>query len=136
MHFNWRRFYQKVSLKKPHSFYESQFPWHWKQNGPTSQLWRINFPENMSLFGVRNSICTAPFLDTQDVVLGNQEMVQYKCYFWDQTEKCFREANVCIFLYISVRKFYSRDVVRLYMVGGKLRVGWIISLRQLAVWAS
>ena len=42
-----------------------------------------------------------------------------------------KKANVYIFLHISVKQFYSRDVKSFYLV-----VSWIISLRQLVVWAS
>ena len=47
-----------------------------------------NFPANMFLFGVRKNIWAAPFLDAKEL---------HSC----STLK----ANVCIFLYISVRKF-------------------------------
>ena len=56
------------------------------------------FLANMFLFGVTKNICSAPFLDTQ------------KLNSW-RTLK----ANVCLFLYIYVRKFY---LVR--MGGGRL----------------
>ena len=45
-----------------------------------------NFPANIFLFSVRKSICTAPFLDSQEL------------HSWSTLK-----ANVCIFLYISVR---------------------------------
>ena len=64
---------------------------------------------NMFLFGVGTNICTAPFLDTQEL------------HSWSTLKE-----NVCIFLYISLRR-------------GKVLSGkggdWIISLRWLAVWA-
>ena len=47
-----------------------------------------NFPTSMFLFSVRKNICTAPFLDTQEL------------HSWNTLR-----ANVCIFLYISLRKF-------------------------------
>ena len=47
-----------------------------------------NFLANIFLFGVRKNICTAPFLDAQEL------------HSWSTLK-----ANVCIFLYISVRKF-------------------------------
>ena len=47
-----------------------------------------NFPANMFLFGVRKIICTAPFLDAQELLS------------WSTLK-----ANVCIFLCISLRKF-------------------------------
>ena len=56
-----------------------------------------NFPVNMFLFGVRKDICTAAF-DAQEL------------HFWSTLK-----ANVCILLYISVRKFL---LVRFYLVGG------------------
>ena len=60
-----------------------------------------NFPANMFLFGVRKDICTAAFLGAQEL------------HF-----RCTLKANVCIFLYISLKKLCSRDVVRSYLVGG------------------
>ena len=44
-----------------------------------------NFPASMFLFGVRKSICTAPFPDAQELL------------YWTTLK-----ANVCIFLYISL----------------------------------
>ena len=46
-----------------------------------------NFPVNMFLFRVRKNICTAPFPDVQELLS------------WSTLK-----ANVCIFLYISLRK--------------------------------
>ena len=66
-----------------------------------------NFPVNMFLFGVRKNICTAPFLDGQEL------------HSWNTLK-----ANVCIFLYISVRKcLFQRRSKILYgwgWVGGRL----------------
>ena len=51
-----------------------------------------NIPANMYLLGVRKNICTAPFLDAQEL------------YSWS-----ILKANLCIFLYISVTKvLFSR----------------------------
>ena len=81
-------------------------------------FWLYKFSANMFLFGVRNNICTAPFLDTQEL------------HSWSTLN-----ANVCIFLYISLISIYllgiSRDVVRFYLVAGEMkRVGsWIIFLK-------
>ena len=47
-----------------------------------------NFPANMFLFGVRKIICTEPFSDAQELLS------------WSTLK-----ANVCIFLYISLRKW-------------------------------
>ena len=47
-----------------------------------------NFPANIFLFGIRNNICTAPSFDAQEP------------HSWSTLK-----VNVCIFLYISVRKF-------------------------------
>ena len=44
-----------------------------------------NFPASMFLFGVRKSICTAPFPDPQELL------------YWTTLK-----ANVCVFLYISL----------------------------------
>ena len=64
-------------------------------------------------------ICTAPFLDAQELY-----------------SRSTLKANVHILLYISVRKFISKDVVRFFWVGLGLVGGWTISIRRLAVWAS
>ena len=47
-----------------------------------------DIPADMFLLGVRENICTAIFLDAQEL------------HFWSTLK-----ANACIFLYISVRKF-------------------------------
>ena len=57
----------------------------------------------MFLLGVREYTCTVPFLDAQELS------------FWSTLKE-----NVCIFLYISVRKIFSKYVVRFYLMG----VGW------------
>ena len=62
-----------------------------------------NFPADMFLLGVREYTCTVPFLDAQELS------------FWSTLKE-----NVCIFLYISVRKIFSKYVVRFYLMG----VGW------------
>ena len=52
-----------------------------------------NFPANMFLFGARKNICTAPFLDVQEL------------HSWSTLK-----ANFCIFVYISLRKcLFQRD---------------------------
>ena len=81
----------------------------------------INLPENMFLPGVRNNICTAPFLDVEDAVSGCQETVQ--CNTFSETETRFLEANVCIFLYISAGKFLFQRCSKILSSEGKLRVG-------------
>ena len=58
-----------------------------------------NFSTNMFLFGVRKNICTAPFPDAQ------------KLLSWSTLK-----ANICIFLYISLRNFFFKDVSRFYLV--------------------
>ena len=50
------------------------------------------FPADMFLLGVRENICTAPFLDTQEL------------NFWSTLK-----ANICILLYISVRNFLPKS---------------------------
>ena len=62
-----------------------------------------NFPANMFLIGVRKNICTASFLDAQEVLS------------WSTSK-----GNVCIFLYIAVSNFCFKEVVRFYQMG----VGW------------
>ena len=62
-----------------------------------------NFPANMLLFGVRKNICTAPFPDAQELLS------------WSTLK-----ANVCIFLYISLRKilFQRRSKILSGDMGG------------------
>ena len=62
-----------------------------------------NFSADMFLVGVRKNICIASFIDSQEL------------HSWSTLK-----ANVFIFLYISVRKFFSKDVVRFYLMG----MGW------------
>ena len=78
-----------------------------------------NFPANMFLFGARKNICAAPFPDAEELL------------FWSTLK-----ANIYIFQYISIRNFYFKDVSRFYLVVWGGWGGWIISLRQLAVWVS
>ena len=60
-----------------------------------------NFPANMFLFGVRKNICTAPFPDAQELLS------------WSTLK-----ANVCIFLYISLRKCLSQRRSKILSDGG------------------
>ena len=76
-----------------------------------------NFLANMFLCGVRKNICTASFLATQ------------KLHSWSPLK-----ANVCIFLYICLKKFCFQDVVMFYLVEGGIGGDWINFLRRLAVW--
>ena len=78
-----------------------------------------NFPADMFLFGVRKNICTASFPDAQELLSWNTV-----------------KSNVCIFLYISLRKFCFKDLARFYTVVWGVGGGWIISLRGLAVCVS
>ena len=57
------------------------------------------FSKNMFLFRVRKDICTTPFLDA------------HKLY-----SQSLLKANVRIFLNISGRKFFSKDVARFYLI--------------------
>ena len=65
-----------------------------------------NFPANMFLCGVRKSIWPATFLDVQEL------------HSWKTLK-----ANVCTFLYISFKKFCSKDVLRFYLMQGGLGGG-------------
>ena len=58
-----------------------------------------NFPANIFPFGVRKNIWTAPFPDAQELLSWNT-----------------LKPNVCIFLYISLRKFSFKDLARFYLV--------------------
>ena len=75
-----------------------------------------NFPVSMFLCGVRKNICTTPFLDAQEL------------HFWITLK-----ANVCMFLYISLKKFHFRGVV--LSGGGGMGGNWIISSWRVAVLA-
>ena len=74
-----------------------------------------NFPADMFLFGVRKNICIASFPDAQGLLSWNT-----------------LKANICMFLYISLRKFYFKDLPRFYLVVWGVGGGWIISLRGLS----
>ena len=62
-----------------------------------------NFPADMFLLGIRENICTAPFLDAQEL------------HFWSTLK-----ANVCIYLYISVRNFVFQRRSNILSDGGGL----------------
>ena len=75
---------------KDHRIY-TYFIWQWKQyvtNTAKNLSDYTNFPANMFLFGVWKNICTAPFLDAQEL------------HLWSTLK-----VNVCIFLYIPLRKY-------------------------------
>ena len=81
-------------------------------------FWLYKFSsKNVSVWCQKN-ICTTPFLNAQEL------------HFWGTLK-----ANVCIFLYISLKKICFRDVVRFYLVGGGMGGDWINHLRRFAVWA-
>ena len=88
-----RTFYNTVSPKKRHSFYES---WHLAtEKKALATLIRTFlalqiFLVNMLLFCFRKDICTKGFVDAKNCTLET---------LWKQMSVCF------IFLYISVRKF-------------------------------
>ena len=92
-------FYNTISLKKPQSFYKPQIAQHCKyiysRNTTKILTHSINFPANMFPVGVRKNSCTTPFLNTHEL---------YSQGTWKE--------NVCIFLYISVRKesFCFKDI--------------------------
>ena len=70
----------------------------------------------MFLCDVRKNICTKPLRDAQELHSSST-----------------LKANVRIFLYISLKIFCFRDIVRFYLVEGG--VDWINFLRRFAVWA-
>ena len=73
-----------------------------------------NFPVNVFLIGVRKKICTAPFVEAQE--LHSQNTLK---------------ANVCIFLYISLRKFlFQRRRKVLSGDGGGSRVAEVWRLNN------
>ena len=84
------QFFNTVSLKKPHSFYE---PTH----STLQKIYCCNTAKNMFPVSVGKNICTAPFLDAQE--LHSWQMSVYSC-------KAPFE-SVC-----------SRDVGSFYLLGG------------------
>ena len=74
------------SLKMPHSFWEPQVTWHWKQYASETCQKPLSFykffSKHVSVWCQKN-ICAAPFLDTQEL------------HSWSTLK-----ANACIFLYI------------------------------------
>ena len=105
-------------LKKSRAFYELQLTQQCKKTYSATQpeilLTLQIFAINMFLVVLRKNICTVPFLDVQK---------QHSRNTW--------KPNACMFLYISVGKFCSRDVGNFYLVRE-----WIIALRRLTVWNS
>ena len=75
-----------------------------------------HFPPDIFLFGVRKNICTVQFLDAQEL------------HSWNTLK-----ANVCIFLYISARKFLFRRRSKTLSDGGELVEGWIVYWGRRAV---
>ena len=76
-----------------------------------------NFSANMFLFDVRKNICTPPFFDAQNCILEA---------LWKQMSPYF-----CINQW---EKFCSKDIVKFYLIGGRLGGDWMIPLRRLVVW--
>ena len=77
-----------------------------------------NFLANMFLCDVRKNICTASFLDTQEL------------HSWSTLK-----VNVRIFLYITLKKICFQDVIMFYLVGSGMGGDWINFLRWFSVWA-
>ena len=107
-----------VFLKTPYSFYKPQLTWHWKN----MLLQYSQKPLTLQIFQqtsdwCHKNNCTALFLDVQELI-----------------SQSSLKANVCIFLYIYLRKFCFRDVVSFYLVLSF--ICYITFLRWLAVWAS
>ena len=63
------------------------------------------FPANTFLFGARKNICTAPFLDEKELLS------------WSTLYISIRYISPVYLLYISMRIFCSRDVIRFYVAG-------------------
>ena len=100
-----------VSLKKPNSIYKPQLTWHWKILLPQDSQKPFSLYKFSSkhLVSVIKNIGTAPFLEVQE-----------------PTSQSTLKANLCMFLYIYLRKLY---LVLCFIC-------YITSLRPLAVWAS
>ena len=65
----------------------------WSSNTAKNVTHFTNFPATMFLVDARKKIGTARFLDTQEL-----------------HSPCTQKANVCIFLYISVRKYFLNNL--------------------------
>ena len=76
------------------------------QNTAKKSFQFTTFPANMFLFSVRKSICNELFPDAQELLP------------WSNLK-----ANICIFLYICLRKICFKDVVRFYPRG--YGGGWV-----------
>ena len=88
-------------LKKPHSsLTHLTLKIIWFRNTVKKLTDSTNFPANMVPCGVKKNIYTTPFLDAHEL------------HSWSSFK-----ANVCIFLYISLKKNYFRGVVRFCLVG-------------------
>ena len=66
-------FYNTASLKKPHIFYKTQY--YYSRDIAKKLTHYTNFPANMFPVGVRKNICTAPFLEAQEL------HSQSKCFY-------------------------------------------------------
>ena len=98
---NITHFTTQFRLKKPHSFLTHlTLKIIWSRNTAKKLSDFTNFPANMVPCGAKKNIYTTPFLDAQEL------------HSWSTFK-----ANVCIFLYISLKKIYFRGVVRFYLVG-------------------
>ena len=76
-----------------------------------------NFLANMFLCGVRKNICTASFLDTQEL------------HSWSTLK-----VNVCIFPYISLKKTLFPRHSNVLSGGSGMAEDWINFLRRFTVW--
>ena len=88
-------FYNIVSLKKSHSFYEPQLTRYYKEYTLATQ------PKTCSWWSSEKNICIVPFLDAQEL------------HFWS-----IWKANIYIFLFIFVRNFFFPKRKKLLSSGG------------------
>ena len=100
-------FYNTVSLEKPHLFYESQLTQYGKKYTSTTQpkihqLYK--FSSKYVSGWCQKTICTTRFTEAQEL-----------------HSRSTQNANVCIFLYITVSKFLFQRHKKL-LSGGEIRV--------------
>ena len=116
-------FYNTVSLKKPSFFLQTS----------THLTWKIICSRNTA----NNRSDFANFQQTCFCLVSEKTFALH--HFWTPKNCLFNALWMQVSVYFSLyssKYFCSRDVVRFYLAGSALGGDAMISLRQIAVWAS
>ena len=112
--------YSTISLKKPHSFYQPQLTRHWKINAPATQPFLTLQIFQQTSGWCQKKIGTAPFLCSQEL-----------------HSRSNMKEHVCMFLYISLRKFLLQRRIELlsgfifYLLSNFLNAAHCLGLRKI-----